>query len=136
MSDKIKVEGISVRTDFLLPPPVKNPLNRPKISYKKPIIAFLIYIIVLIGTLFVSWVASVVWTLIYISIIIRKAAIWVIHLYQNKAPDKVRLRCVFEPSCSEYAIIAIKKYGFIVGSIKTIGRLHRCHLPNGGQDYP
>ena len=136
MSDKIKVEGVRARTDIPLPPLVQNPLNRPKISYKKPVIALLIYIAVLIGTFFVSWIASVLWTVVYISIIIRRAAIWTIHLYQNKAPDKVRLRCVFEPSCSEYAILAIKKYGFVIGSIKTIGRLRRCHAPNGGRDYP
>lgn len=136
MSHQIKVEGIRVRTDLPPRPKVHNPLNRPAISYKKPVIAIAVYVLLLVGLLFVSWIPAVVWTIIYVAIIIRKAAIWVIHLYQSKAPDNVRLRCVFEPSCSEYAIIAIKKYGFIVGGIKTIGRLRRCHFPNGGQDYP
>ena len=136
MSNEIKVEGIKVRTDLSTQPKVHNPLNRPTISYKKPMIAIAVYVFILVVLLFVSWIAAVVWTIVYIAIIIRKTAIWAIHFYQNKAPDKVRLRCVFEPSCSEYAILAIKKYGFIIGVIKTIGRLRRCHFPNGGQDYP
>ena len=47
-----------------------------------------------------------------------------------------RLKCVFEPSCSEYMILAVNKYGLVRGVIKGIRRLLRCHPPNGGKDYP
>ena len=136
MSDKIRVEGVRVRVPFPLPPSVHNPLHRPPISYKKPLLALAIFTAVLIGALFVSWVAAVVWAVLFLCVISKRAVIWMIHLYQNKAPDKVRLRCVFEPSCSEYAILVIRRYGVIAGGIKTIGRLRRCHFPNGGPDYP
>ena len=118
------------------PKAVHNPLNRPPVSYKKPLIALAIFVVVLVCAWLICWVAAVVWAVVYLLVIGKKAAIWCIHLYQNKAPDHVRLRCVFEPSCSEYAILAINKYGLFVGGIKTIGRLFRCHFPNGGPDYP
>jgi putative membrane protein insertion efficiency factor len=136
VSDEIKVTGVAVKTQTPLPKQVHNPLNRPSVSYKKPIIALSVYILILIGTFFISWIASVVWTVVYTIAVIKKAIIWMIHLYQNKAPDKVRLRCLFEPSCSEYAILAIEKYGVVIGVFKAIGRLRRCHFPNGGKDYP
>lgn len=34
--------------------------------------------------------------------------------------------CSFYPSCSEYGILALEKYGFFKGWIKTIKRLSRC----------
>ena len=45
--------------------------------------------------------------------------------------------CRFRPTCSEYAALAITKYGIIKGVVKTIGRLLRCHPFNpGGWDAP
>ncbi|MFQ6121386.1 MAG: membrane protein insertion efficiency factor YidD [Methanosarcinales archaeon] len=51
---------------------------------------------------------------------------------------KVHVRCKFTPSCSNYAILAIKKYGAFKGIIKTIGRLCRCtpFSNQKGKDYP
>ena len=57
-------------------------------------------------------------------------------LYQKLAPEKLRRSCLFEPSCSEYMLLAIEKYGVFKGVIKGIKRLIRCHHPNGGVDYP
>ena len=43
--------------------------------------------------------------------------------------------CRFQPTCSEYAIDAINKYGPLKGLIKTIWRLLRCNPFNkGGYD--
>ncbi|MFA5318405.1 MAG: membrane protein insertion efficiency factor YidD [Patescibacteria group bacterium] len=43
--------------------------------------------------------------------------------------------CRFYPSCSEYGIRAIDKYGIIGGGIKTIWRILRCNpWSNGGMD--
>lgn len=122
-----------------------NPLNRPEISLKKPIIAVIIYISVFLGLMIpflcagenlLAIVSVIVWSLLFFVIIAKRAAIWAVHLYQNKAPDKVRLKCVFTPSCSEYMIMSIEKYGFIKGVFKGIDRLRRCHFPNGGEDLP
>ncbi len=42
--------------------------------------------------------------------------------------------CRFTPTCSEYALQALKKHGAIKGSWLTIKRLLRCH-PWGGSGY-
>ncbi|PJG82142.1 membrane protein insertion efficiency factor YidD [Caviibacterium pharyngocola] len=57
-------------------------------------------------------------------------------LYQRLAPNKIRDACRFEPSCSNYAILALKKYGFLKGWKMTLNRLNRCKFPNSGEDYP
>ena len=36
-------------------------------------------------------------------------------------------RCSFHPSCSEYAILSIKKNGIVVGALSTFDRLCRCN---------
>lgn len=142
MPDKIEVFGAPVVFTTEKPPPY-NPLKRPKISYKKPIIFLSLFIIgiallsFLPNVFFVKrWIAITVFIVLYTALLLKKAAIWLIHLYQNKASDKTRLRCVFEPSCSEYMILAIDKYGAIIGIFKGVKRLLRCHPPNGGVDYP
>lgn len=44
-------------------------------------------------------------------------------------------KCKFIPTCSNYGIEAIKKYGSIKGSILTIKRIMRCNpLSKGGYD--
>jgi uncharacterized protein len=35
--------------------------------------------------------------------------------------------CSFTPSCSEFGLMAVKKYGPIVGGIRTMDRLSRCN---------
>jgi putative membrane protein insertion efficiency factor len=42
--------------------------------------------------------------------------------------------CRFEPSCSQYAIDAIEKYGAWRGGLKSIRRISRCR-PWGGKGY-
>lgn len=42
--------------------------------------------------------------------------------------------CRFTPSCSHYAIEALKKYGPIKGTWLTVKRICRCH-PWGGSGY-
>ena len=68
-------------------------------------------------------------------ILLKYALIWLIRLYQRYARSDLRLRCVYDPSCSEYSILALKKYGLIRGICKSHDRYKRCHPP-GGVDYP
>ncbi len=139
----ISVEGAPVIFSNMQPDPY-NPLNRPEISYRKPVIAASIWIISSAALLWsgsVWFPKAVIWVFlgfsaIFFALIAKRALIWSVHLYQNKASDETRLRCVFEPSCSEYMLMAVDKYGLIRGVIKGIRRLHRCHPPNGGKDYP
>ena len=63
-------------------------------------------------------------------------SIQLILLYQYLAPVKIRNGCRFEPSCSNYAILALRKYGFLCGWKMAFNRLKRCKYPNGGDDYP
>ena len=42
--------------------------------------------------------------------------------------------CRYAPSCSEYAIQAVRKYGAIKGSWLGVKRLMRCH-PWGGSGH-
>jgi putative membrane protein insertion efficiency factor len=45
--------------------------------------------------------------------------------------------CRFQPSCSEYFILAVRKHGPIKGAAKGIWRVCRCHPFNeGGLDPP
>lgn len=68
--------------------------------------------------------------------LLRRFVIGIVLAYKAFAPLEVRGRCRFEPTCSTYMILAIKKYGLIYGIIKGIRRLLRCKPPNGGIDYP
>jgi putative component of membrane protein insertase Oxa1/YidC/SpoIIIJ protein YidD len=36
-------------------------------------------------------------------------------------------KCSFHPSCSEYGLLAVKKYGTIFGMLSTLDRLQRCN---------
>jgi hypothetical protein len=46
--------------------------------------------------------------------------------------------CRFHPSCSNYAILALQKYGFITGWCMAYRRLRRCNRSNTESciDYP
>lgn len=59
-----------------------------------------------------------------------------IYFYQKHAPKRLRESCLFIPTCSDYMLLAIEKYGLFRGVIKGINRICRCHPPNGGIDYP
>ena len=48
-----------------------------------------------------------------------------IKLYQHYADEDVRRRCVCKPTCSEYAIIVLKKYGVLIGIYKIYIRLFK-----------
>ncbi len=44
--------------------------------------------------------------------------------------------CRFRPTCSEYAILAIEKYGIIRGGAKALWRIIRCNPWNKGGEDP
>lgn len=56
-----------------------------------------------------------------------------IRLYQN-FPFRKRNVCRFNPTCSEYMIIAIKEYGLIKGIYLGLKRILRCN-PFGSYGY-
>jgi putative membrane protein insertion efficiency factor len=124
----------------------KEKIRRPKINTKKIVLDLIIVAVLEIFFLIISIfclkkyivVSFIMLGLLVIIIILtsKKNIINLILLYQKYAPEKIRMSCLFEPTCSEYMILAIKKYGIIKGIYKGIKRLLRCHSPNGGIDYP
>lgn len=58
-----------------------------------------------------------------------------IRLYQKYISPNIPNTCKFRPTCSQYAIDAIEKYGVLKGIIKSIIRLARCNpYFHGGYD--
>lgn len=66
----------------------------------------------------------------------KRAVICAVRIYQHFAPDSLRNKCRFEPSCSEYMILSIEKNGLCKGLLKGIRRLKRCNVSDGGFDFP
>ncbi|NWF50335.1 MAG: membrane protein insertion efficiency factor YidD [Ignavibacteriaceae bacterium] len=65
----------------------------------------------------------------------KHALIYLIKLYQKFISPILPPSCRFYPSCSEYAVQALSKYGIIKGSLKSIWRIIRCNPFNkGGYD--
>jgi hypothetical protein len=69
---------------------------------------------------------------------VRSAAVLPIRLYQLLvSPLLPANTCKFHPSCSEYAVLAIRKHGVFRGVPMAARRLVRCHpWSHGGVDYP
>jgi len=114
----------------------KRELKRPEICYRRAILNVLIVAVVSVGIGFWSTRFALTCLCVVALVSMRSIVVWFIRLYQRYASEDVRLACVFEPTCSEYMILGIQKYGVLKGISKGIKRLKRCHLPNGGVDYP
>lgn len=80
---------------------------------------------------------------IFLDKILKTILLKTIKLYQaTLSPDTGWFKhkhpagfCRFQPHCSEYAYQAINKYGSLLGTLKTIKRLLRCHpWAKGGHD--
>lgn len=64
-----------------------------------------------------------------------RIAMGLIRLYQNTLSRVLPSVCRFQPTCSQYAFEAIKKYGFFRGTSLAAGRILRCHpFAAGGYD--
>jgi putative membrane protein insertion efficiency factor len=58
-----------------------------------------------------------------------------IRLYQRLISPALPRRCRYEPTCSAYAVQAIRELGVIRGTILAAWRLARCNpLSGGGYD--
>ncbi|MEL7497033.1 MAG: membrane protein insertion efficiency factor YidD [Planctomycetota bacterium] len=60
--------------------------------------------------------------------------IFFIRIYQRLISPLLGPNCRFTPTCSSYMVEAIEKYGLIVGLLKGIWRICRCH-PFGGSGH-
>lgn len=119
---------------------LKRPLFRPSITYSKAFaliisiisVSILVSIILkkvlyALGFFLPSFIYYLFFFIVEFFLLLKLIAILAIRLYQHYAPEEIRRRCLLKPTCSEYAIIVIKKYGVIIGTIKTWRRLkYRC----------
>ncbi|MBR1663092.1 MAG: membrane protein insertion efficiency factor YidD [Ruminococcus sp.] len=66
----------------------------------------------------------------------RYLAIALVRLYQKFISPLTGAHCRYYPTCSHYAVTALKKHGFIKGGILSVWRIMRCNpFSKGGVDY-
>ncbi|XP_075517358.1 UPF0161 protein At3g09310-like isoform X1 [Primulina tabacum] len=63
-----------------------------------------------------------------------KAALSVLRFYKREISPLLLNSCRYVPTCSEYSMIAYKKYGVAKGTVLTAWRLCRCN-PLGGSGF-
>jgi uncharacterized protein len=67
--------------------------------------------------------------------IAARLAVGLIRLYQRFISPFTGPSCRFYPSCSDYSLLAITRYGVMRGIGKTVLRLAKCHpFHPGGYD--
>ena len=131
----------------------KSSSVRPKLNFKNFVLPFLLILVCIFSFITLLYkceeisaflqISNLFYNILVVSFFIllivftaKPVLLWLILLYQKFAPLKIRKQCCFEPCCSEYMKISIKKYGLIKGINNGINRLSRCHFPNGGIDEP
>ena len=66
----------------------------------------------------------------------RWLAIGLVQVYRWTFSPVFGARCKYHPSCSQYALDALREYGFLKGSVLAGWRLLRCNpWSHGGVDY-
>lgn len=67
--------------------------------------------------------------------LLQKSLIFLLQVYRYLISPLLGQRCRFYPSCSNYALMAIKRFGPYKGSYMAVERLLRCHpWHTGGYD--
>lgn len=67
---------------------------------------------------------------------LRALAVVPVRVYQRVISPAIPQRCKYHPSCSQYAVTAVREYGILRGSVLTIWRLLRCNpWSDGGVDF-
>jgi uncharacterized protein len=66
----------------------------------------------------------------------RTVAVAPVRFYQRFVSPAIPQRCKYHPSCSEYAVTAIRRYGILRGLVLAGWRLLRCNpWSHGGVDF-
>ena len=67
---------------------------------------------------------------------LRKLATAPVRIYQRAISPALPARCKYYPTCSEYAIQAVRQYGILRGVVLAAWRLLRCNpWSHGGVDF-
>lgn len=64
----------------------------------------------------------------------KKLLIGLIRFYQHFISPAFPARCRYTPTCSQYALEAVTKYGAVKGGFLALKRILRCH-PFSKRDY-
>jgi len=67
---------------------------------------------------------------------IRAVVLAPVRLYQRVISPAIPRRCKYHPTCSEYAVTAVRQYGILRGLVLGAWRLLRCNpWSHGGVDF-
>lgn len=126
-------------------------LERPNLTIAKALVILLAFeVLVIIFTVILYYTSVktgfsffsfstyyIICTFIGILLGAKQLFIGIILLYQRYAPEDIRRKCLYKPTCSEYAILALKKYSLPIGLYKIYIRLFKtCKGIDYGIDYP
>ena len=64
--------------------------------------------------------------------VVAEALVLMVRLYQWTLRPFIGAQCRFEPSCSHYAIEALRVHGAVRGTVMSMGRVLRCNPWHGG----
>ena len=65
----------------------------------------------------------------------KRAMLWAIRFYRAAISPMHQPCCRFIPTCSQYALEAVEKYGALKGGYLALRRILRCHpFHAGGYD--
>ena len=66
----------------------------------------------------------------------RAIVLMPVRFYQRAISPALPQRCKYHPSCSQYAVTAIRRFGILRGLVLTAWRLLRCNpWSHGGVDF-
>ena len=76
--------------------------------------------------------------MIVMKTLLVRPLLWLIRAYQYAISPLLGNRCRFDPSCSEYSMGALRRYGLFRGLWLTVRRIGRCHPwhPGGYDPVP
>ena len=67
--------------------------------------------------------------------VVARMLVRMVRWYQRRVSPLLPPSCMYMPSCSEYAIQAVRRYGALKGSRLALMRVVRCNpLHKGGYD--
>lgn len=71
----------------------------------------------------------------YLKSVMKKILIFIIKFYQKYISPMKSTKCPYFPTCSQYGLEAVTKYGALKGGMLTVWRILRCNpFSKGGYD--
>lgn len=65
----------------------------------------------------------------------KRFLLWLIRFYRKNISPLSKPKCKYYPTCSEYGLIAVERFGAFKGGLLTLYRILRCNpFSKGGYD--